>query len=186
MTQDGKSDPPGQAGADAPASVPAAALDRAAPTDSAAGPSVLATAAIAAAINVVLIASAFVVHDRVIRPVNGVATVDVEILVRAKEALVADELTRVGAAGSPGRAYDLAGSFTRDLTLAIREAQVECRCDIFVRAAVVSTPAADLTQTVADRLGLRSDDIRAARDRLRGAIQSAAPNPIFPSGANPR
>ena len=152
--------------------------------DRPAGTSVLACAGIAAAVCLVFIASAFLIYDRVLRPVKGVATIDIEILVKAKEALVTDELNRLGASGTPGRVYDLAGTFNRDLTLAIQSAQSECACDIFVRAAVVSAPAIDLTQAVATKLGLRSDDVRAARDRLRGAIREAASVPLASPGAS--
>jgi hypothetical protein len=171
MTQDTVNQPSaGPSGGHADESVEANGADRTA------GTSVLASAGMAAAICLVFIVSSLLIYDRLLRPATGVATIDIEVLVKAKEALVTDELNRMGAAGGPSRAYDLAGSFTRDLTSAIQDTQAECRCDIFVRAAVVSTPAIDLTQAVATRLGLRSDDVRAARDRLRGAIREAAPN----------
>ena len=174
MSTDSPADLPGAAS-------PAADMPR---DDRDSGLSVLATAGIAALVSLAIVASALLIYDRVLRPVRGVATIDVDLLVQAKEALVTDELNRLGAAGSPGRAYDLAGSFTRDLTLAIEDTQRECKCDIFVRAAVVSAPSVDLTQAVATRLGLRSDDVRAARDRVRGTIRSAAPNlPMSASGA---
>jgi hypothetical protein len=174
MSTDSPSDIPGAAS-------PAAGMPQ---DDRDSGLSVLAAAGISALVSLVIVVSALIVYDRVLRPVRGVATIDIDLLVQAKEALVTDELNRLGATGSPGRAYELAGSFTRDLTAAIENTQRDCTCDIFVRAAVVSAPSIDLTQAVATRLGLRSDDVRSARDRVRGAIRSAAPNfPTTASGA---
>lgn len=148
-----------------------------APATAAPGVSVLAAAAISAAVTVCLVASALMLYDHYRwKPQRAIATLDIEALVSAREVSIMSSLTRPETTDADRAvAYDKLSGFGKQLEDAIGQAAAECNCDILVRGAVVGRAARDLTDDVGARLGINALAVAEGRDRIRRSLADAKP-----------
>lgn len=153
------------------------------------GLSLLATAATAALVSLVVVTSALLVYDRVLRKPVQFAAVNVSQLIEAHELLFSDLVTNPDATDSDrARAMKLAEELGPKLTDALEQTRLECGCQLLVSSAIVGTPQLDLTSAVGSRIGLNSAEIKAASARVRANLTAQrqgrpSPTPPDPSGS---
>lgn len=135
------------------------------------GLSLLATAATAALVSLVVVTSALLVYDRVLRKPVQLAAVNVSQLIEAHELLFSDLVTNPDATDSDrARAMKLAEELGPKLTDALEETRRDCGCQLLVSSAIVGTPQLDLTSAVGSRIGLNPAEIKAASARVRANL----------------
>lgn len=110
------------------------------------------TLVLAILFSIVLIA---LYHFWLAKPAAGFAVVDINSVVKIKEAEFTALLSRPGV-GDRDRiaAYQLVSQMGPQIDRAVGELQKDCACTILVKSAVIAGPAEDLTAQLKEKLGM--------------------------------
>lgn len=146
------------------------------------GVSILSAALISAAVSATLLVSGLTLYDKLLKqPPRSIATVDLDALVSARELAMIESLSQPGTTDADrGHAYDQIGAFGSQMEAAVNAATLECGCDILVRGAVVGRPTRDLTDQIAQRLGISPGAVAQGRERIRRTLSAASTSPGVP------
>lgn len=149
---------------------------------STAGVSILSAALISAAVSVTVFVSGLMIYDRLFKePPRSIATVDLDAIVSARELAMIERLSQPSTTDADrGLAYDQISAFGVQMDEAVNAAAISCRCDILVKGAVIGRPALDLTDQIAQRLGISPGAVAQGRDRIHRTLRAASTSQGMP------
>jgi hypothetical protein len=113
-----------------------------------------------------------------------IATVDLQAVVDAKEAVFTEMVAKQGASDQDRqKALDLVAAMGNELSDALAVIKSECGCLLLTKAAVVGQAHLDLTPQLKVRMGVSHVDPAAIRERLRQVYVASPLRTEAPAGA---